>query len=445
MRDPARLPDIITASAGDKLRFLVRVVLPTWLKGVLLRRHAMVALAARLDLDRKAIRCLQQLRRKYGDCALLLRTSGRRQLLVLSASGMQHVLDGAPAPFSPSSQEKRAALSHFEPHGSLILRGTARTKSRQLNDEALQSSRPEHSLTQHFVGIVRSQAARLLDTARERGELAWPAFTEAWYAAARRIVLGDRAGADRELTQKLARLRASANWVFLAPTARALRRRFHADLKQCISDAEPNSLAGLIVRQPRRSDEFLVDQVTQWLFAFDGGGITTFRTLALLAAHPEQRVKALTEVQAWRAGKADLPYLRAAFLDTVRLWPTTPVILRETTQETAFGATVLPKDTGIILYLPFFHRDDERVTSADRFDPDFWLGRDPAADAAPFVPFSGGPAACPGRHVITLIGGMWLAALLDAGSFPLIAQDALRADRPLPGTLDHFSLRFRCA
>ena len=33
---------------------------------------------------------------------------------------------------------------------------------------------------------------------------------------------------------------------------------------------------------------------------------------------------------------------------------------------------------GILIYGPFFHRDDERFDHADRFDPDLWLGNPPA-------------------------------------------------------------------
>jgi cytochrome P450 len=75
-----------------------------------------------------------------------------------------------------------------------------------------------------------------------------------------------------------------------------------------------------------------------------------------------------------------------------------------------------------------------RVNNADRFDPDFWLGRD-AADAAPFVPFSAGPAACPGRQLVTLVGAAWFAALLDACRCKLINPALLEPVRPLPGDI----------
>jgi cytochrome P450 len=272
-------------------------------------------------------------------------------------------------------------------------------------------------------------------------ELTWAAFTEAWYCAVRRIVLGERARDDRELTEMLARLRAAANWVYVLPARRTLRARYHARLNAYLARAEPGSLAAMIaaVNDPNAAP---ADQVTQWLFAFDGAGIGVFRALALLLTHAEAARPAAAEIEGWKAGHPDLPFLRASFVEALRLWPTTPAILREAAQDTSLGGASVQQGTGIIVYAPFFHRDNERLTNADRFDPNQWLYKDPAA-AAPFVPFSAGPAACPGRHLASLIAGGWLAALLDGERLAVIAPADVRPDAPLPGTLDHFSIRFR--
>jgi cytochrome P450 len=432
-----------TMTVADRLGFLARVVAPTWAKGVLLRRRGALALAERWDTDGAAVRFMQNLRRRYGEAPLAVGGPGRPQYLLLSAADVARVLAGAPAPFTPASREKQAALGHFEPHTSLATRGPKRQPRRAFNDAVLESANPNHDLAQSFAAIVRSEASRLLATAAA-AELTWPLFTEAWYAAARRIVLGASAGDDRELTEMLGRLRARANWVYVRPVHRALRERYYARLRTHLARAEAGSLAEMIARLPRSGEEAVADQVTQWLFAFDGGGITAFRALALLATHAHCAQKVEPELAAWRAGHTDLPYLRAAFVETARLWPTTPAILREATQTVTLGAACVPKGAGLIIYAPFFHRDTERLANADRFTPEAWLYKDPA-QAPPFIPFSAGPAACPGRHVVALIGGAWLAALLEGGPFRLASATKLAPDAPLPGTLDHFSLRFRRA
>jgi cytochrome P450 len=178
--------------------------------------------------------------------------------------------------------------------------------------------------------------------------------------------------------------------------------------------------------------------VPQWLFAFDSAGIATARALALLAAHPEAMRRAREESSA--AGTAPQPCLRAAILESLRLWPTTPLVLRETTRPTEWETGVMPPGTGVVIYAPFFHRDGERQPFADRFAPELWLEPEPEADW-PLLPFSRGPAACPGRQVALLAGSAMLAALLRAGELRLEAP-ALAPGRPLPGILDHFALRF---
>lgn len=182
---------------GDRLRFLFRVVIPTWAQGLLLRKRLTVALAARFDLDGGAVRFLQGLRRRYGEAPLLVGNPGRPQLLLLSAHDVQRVLDAAPEPFTPDSREKHAALSHFEPQVSLISRGPQRAVRRQFHEEVLESNQPIHPLAQFICGVVRDEASRLLGGLQSGGELTWPLFTEAWFRAVRHIVLGERARRSR--------------------------------------------------------------------------------------------------------------------------------------------------------------------------------------------------------------------------------------------------------
>jgi cytochrome P450 len=422
------------------LRFIAVVVTPTWAKGILLRRPLMVRLAERWQVDRRAIRFMQRLRRKHGDAALLVRAPGRSYVIPLSPDDVCRVLDAAQA-FTPASREKCAALSHFEPNVSLITRGPKRDLRRCLNDDVLASGQEVHPLAGSFLDIVRDEAARLLQTLPDGATLTWPMFTEAWFAAVRQIVLGRRARDARDLTESLSRLRGRANWVYVRSPRSAERTRYYSRLAVQAARADPDSLAGAVARRPLRDDEQPLHQITHWLFAFDAGAITTFRALALFATHAQQLSRAAPDLAAWRQRRPDLPQLRAGFLDAVRLWPTTPLILRETTETTHWGAAV-PKGSGVLIFAPFFHRDDERLAAADRFAPELWRSCDPA-DALPFVPFSAGPAACPGRHLVALIGAAWLAALLDAGHFTLLHPRNFGPAAPLPATLDHFSIALR--
>jgi hypothetical protein len=50
--------------------------------------------------------------------------------------------------------------------------------------------------------------------------------------------------------------------------------------------------------------------------------------------------------------------------------------------------------TTLVIFASFFHRDEERLTYADVFAPELWLG-EPAPDRWPLIPFSAGPVRCP--------------------------------------------------
>ncbi len=385
---------------------------------------------------------MQYLRRKYGEGPVLVRLAGKRYAVLLCARDAKDALDRTPCPFSPASREKVAALAHFEPHASLITQGPERKHRRAFNDKVLESASRHHSLAAGFVDTVRDEAAVLISSLDTGGELTWPAFTEAWFRSVRRIVLGERAREDRDVTKNLAQLRARANWVYLRAVDEQAREHYRQRLAAYLCNPQEGSLVKLAGNCTRDEvAEQICDQITHWLFAFDAGGITTFRALALFASHPPELKCARSDLLAWRNGQIVLPYLSAGFLEAVRLWPTTPVILRETVRPAACGDVALGPASGVVIYAPFFHRDDERLACANRFTPELWLGRDPG-EASPFVPFSAGPAVCPGRHLVTLVGAAWLAALLDARRVKLTPAHTYQ-DRPPPGSLDHFALRFR--
>src|SRR3954452_18304586 len=88
------------ATLRDTLGMLGGVVGPTVAKGPIIRRHAMVALAERLALDRRAIRRMQRLRDRYGPGPVMLRVPGQPRAVVLSPDHVRRVLQQTPQPFA---------------------------------------------------------------------------------------------------------------------------------------------------------------------------------------------------------------------------------------------------------------------------------------------------------------------------------------------------------
>jgi cytochrome P450 len=428
----------VTASVAETVRVAVAVALPTLAGGVIKRRPAAMAVAEKLQVDRPAVKLLARLRDRHDGRPLKLRVPGRSVELALSAEDVGTLLAGAPTPFSPSTVEKRAALGHFQPHGVLISDAGDRRPRRRFTEAVLEPGRPLHELAAPFARAIADEATVLLSEATHDGELSWDTFNVAWWRLVRRVVLGDQARDDDTVTDLLARLRLDANWAYLHPRRKHLRAQFHERLTAHLGRAEPGSLAAVIAALGADGEVSPADQVAHWLFAFDAAGMVTVRTLALLATHPAAWERARTDLGGFDPAEPNqLSYLRACVLDAIRLWPTTPMVLRETTEKTSWG----PAGTTVLVFTPFFHRDAE-LPYADRFDPDIWL--DGRADANPaLVPFSAGPAVCPGRDLVQFCASTMLANLLRGHRFEQASGPVLAPDRPLPATLDNFHLRFK--
>src|SRR3954447_13703601 len=414
------MSDVPRASAAETAGVLGDVLLPLFARGIIVRRPRMTGLQDRLDADRRAVRRLQLLRERHGGGPVGLRIPGRKAAVVLSPGDVTRVLDETPDPFATATREKTAALAHFQPRGVLISHGVERADRRRFNEAVLDSHTRVHSHADALLAKLDDEAQRLL----RLDVLTWDDFAQTWWRIVRRVVLGDAAREDHELTDMLRQLRGDANWAFMKPQRRRLRERFLTRLAGHLERAEPGSLAALFAATPATPATHPVEQVPQWLFAFDAAGMATLRALALLDAHGDRRT--------------DDAFLRAALLESVRLWPTTPAILRETTTATTWDGRTLAAGTTLLIHAPFFHRDATRLEFADRFAPELWLQGEPEHEW-PLVPFSAGPAECAGRNVVLLLGSSLLARLRAGRD---LHQNRIDANRPLPATLSPFSLRF---
>ncbi len=430
------------AGIQDSLGVISEVFLPTVSKGLIIRRPKVVAMAERLGLDRRAVRRMQRIRDKYAPGPLLIHFPGQPRALILSPDHVHRVLDESPEPFATASSLKREALVHFEPKMALVSHGYKRAERRRFNEEVLDTGQAMHRLAETFLSIVSEEAEQLLAKTRHGEELTWDLFAATWFPMVRRIVLGDAARDDEELRELLDSLRSNANWAFLHPKQKELRERFHDRLQAHLARAEPGSLAGVMAATHTTEVTAPNHQAAQWLFAFDPAGINTFRTLALLASHPEHADRAREEIRG-RNGTAqqELPYLRSCLLEGLRLWPTTPMVLRESTRETTWESGIMPAETSILIFAPLFHRDDQHLPYADRFEPEIWLENRTAEDW-PLIPFSGGPGMCPGRNLVLLVGSAMLAELLAGRQVRLKPPTRLDPNQPLPATLNNYSLRF---
>ena len=412
------------------MKVALGVVAPMLAQGVIRRRPRIVRLAQRLDLDRRGSALMRRLRGRYGEGPLRLSIPGRSVALVLSTGDVERLLREHPGTVCVGDHRETGGAAALparrrpdhqrgtpDPTPDLQ-RADASTSTRRCTGRPSRSSRPSRT---------RSAGTRIDPV------LGWPVFSAAFARIARRVTLGESARDDVRLTRELDRLRNAANWAYLRPRQEGLRQRFQRRIDAYVARAEPGSLAGMMAGTPAAAGVAPAGQVPHWLFAFDAAAITTFRTLALLAADPDRAATATAEAR-HTDGPAELPYLRACVQETLRLWPTTLTVLRESTRDTGWAGRTLPPRTTFLIMSGYFHRDPS-MPAPDGFAPEVWLGGADRRGWSVF-PFSGGPAKCPGRDLVLLVTTTVLARLLRGNRF---AADKPLARR-LPGTVDHTSL-----
>ncbi len=412
--------------------------------GVLARRRPVVRLLERTQADARAVKRIHQLRRRFGRGPVELVIPGRRIIVIIDPDDVQRVLQEAPTPFHPANLEKRKALQWFQPHGVLISQGPIREPRRAFNEAALDSASDLHRMARSFTDVIADEASRLVAEVADHGHLDSSMYMTSWWRMVRRLTLGERARDDDAITDELMHLRKAGNWSFLSLPHYRRRAKFLEHLYRYAEEPEPGTLVEAVASTSAGGAVDPVGQMPQWLFAFDAAGQASVRALALLAGHPAALARALHEAADPRQ-PALRPYLRATVLESVRLWPTTPTILRDTTSDTTWGEGAdrftIGKGAGLMIVVPAFHRDDELLPYAHQFTPDIWLdGR--AQEQPQLVPFSAGPAECPGRNLVLMATSTMLANLLHALTLRLTSTPPLTPNEPLPMTLNQLTLEF---
>ncbi|MDQ6607130.1 MAG: cytochrome P450 [Actinomycetota bacterium] len=429
--------DFPHASILEGLRFTAQVAVPNVIQGLFRRRRAAVAVATRAGADGLAVSFMTGLKRSYGNGPLWIRVAKDEALLVIGEKAIRQVLGKSPEPFAADPEPKKSGMAHFQPDALTISRNPEWEDRRHFTENVLDTGKPVHRLADEFAAISVEEAEKLPRM------LDWDTFNESVRRVTRRVILGEGAADDAELSELLGQLMDKSN----PPGGGSdeLYQRFHEKLQSCVDAGRPGSLAGLLADAPRTELTNPAGQVTHWLFALgDTLAINAMRCLALLAGHDQVAARVLEELAEadLRTGEgvAGLRVLEASLQEAMRLWPTTPMLSRELTSDVDWDGVKVTKGTQVVIVNTFNHRDRDSHAFADRFAPDEWLSGG-AADDWSFNHFSHGPQGCPGTGLALLVGKATIGTILrDHDLKPL--GSALAPDKPLPHMLDYFSLRF---
>jgi cytochrome P450 len=435
--------DFRHAGVVDGVRFTAQVGLPNVLQGLFKKRPAVATAAAVAKVDALGYLLVQGLVERFGPDPFYVRVATDEALLLHDPADIEFVLSQSPDPFASDPDAKKKGMSAFQPDALTLSRGDLWRNRRDFAEHVLATGKPLHPLANTFLSVAEEAAAGLA----KRESFDFDDLNATFQRITRQVVFGAAAAEDEALTELLGELMAAGNSTPGKPADGYAE--LVAQIQAYVDEPDADSLVGRFAGAPHGSTEpgTSIDpagQAIHWLFAM-GDTLPTnlHRTLAVLATHPEQLHEVRAEVDAAdlsnTADVAGLDYLGGCILDTMRLWPTTPLFGRVTTRDVTFpGGQVLKANTQVLIDNAFNHRNRKRIAYADRFAPGEWASGD-ASESWLFNFFSHGPQGCPGSGLSIFLGQAFLAVLLAART-PLVEVD-LHPGKPLPHALDVFALR----
>jgi cytochrome P450 len=435
------------ASLLESARFTLTYLLPSMLRGIALPQPFWTELATRFDTGR-SVATVGRLTERYSGRPVMLRSLGGQTLLILAADDVRRILESPVSVYGMNAAEKRRLFSPFAPDALNGSPPDLHAERRPFNEAVLDYGHEPHRLAERFLRVVHEEITAML---ADDGVLDYERSLAAFRRISRRCALGDAAADDTELSEEHSRLRADGDWLGLKVWSRRRDARLKGSMderiQQYVAAAEPGTLVSLFASAPTEADTRPNGQVPFWLMALDAVRVAVFNALALLSTHPAVHQRALAEVRAADAADgpgtvaahADLSFVRACMLDSVRLWPAAPMLVRVTAAETDWYGETLPIGSRVLIPAAANHRA-RRLPHANRFAPELWLDGSADADWQMNV-FSRGGAQCAGRNLALLLGTTSLAELLRQREYELLSPK-LAPDRPLPYGINTLNVRF---
>ncbi|CAH0019599.1 unnamed protein product [Clonostachys rhizophaga] len=207
-----------------------------------------------------------------------------------------------------------------------------------------------------------------------------------------------------------------------------------------------SDILSLLIKSNNFSDEALKDQLLTFLAA---GHETTASALTwacyLLTKNPEIQQKLrdeVTEALSEDIGNIpavdlagileQLPYLNGIMHETLRLYPTVPMTMRQALRDTRIGDQFIPKGTDIIVSIWYVNRSPTIWgPDAAEFLPERWITdgkpntNGGAASNYDFLTFLHGPRSCIGQGFAKAEMRCLLAVMVRSFSWTLAMDDAL--------------------
>ncbi|WP_162354475.1 cytochrome P450 [Natrialba swarupiae] len=162
-------------------------------------------------------------------------------------------------------------------------------------------------------------------------------------------------------------------------------------------------------------DEIRDHLVTMLLAGHETTAIALTYALGLLATHPDERKRVLEEVRAVDelTPQTNLPRTDRVVRESLRLYPPTYMLFRQTTKPDTVAGYEVPAGTRVVLSQWAIHRSDRYYDDPLAFRPGRWTSemRESLPEYA-YFPFGGGARQCIGRRFALLELRLVLARIL---------------------------------
>ncbi|KAK7579854.1 hypothetical protein V9T40_000483 [Parthenolecanium corni] len=152
---------------------------------------------------------------------------------------------------------------------------------------------------------------------------------------------------------------------------------------------------------------------------YDTVSIGIALTIFLVGHHPEIQKRIRAEVDTVIPSEASslnaqsisqLKYIEWAFLESLRLYPPAPLVIRCLKESVTLGDCTIPAGTNVMIHFNPIHRSPENFANPNKFDPlNFSPDRIRSMHPYAFVPFSAGPRNCIGQRFAKLEAKIALA------------------------------------
>uniref|UniRef100_A0AAG5CRB4 Cytochrome P450 n=1 Tax=Anopheles atroparvus TaxID=41427 RepID=A0AAG5CRB4_ANOAO len=158
---------------------------------------------------------------------------------------------------------------------------------------------------------------------------------------------------------------------------------------------------------PEFTEDDIVDEACTFMLAGqDSVGAAVAFTLFLLARHQDHQAKCYEEIQRHIGPDSSKPltaenirelrYLEACIKESLRLYPSVPLMARKIGEDVRVGKYQLPAGSEILILPYATHRLEHVYPDPERFDPERFGDDAPHQNPYAYLPFSAGPRNCIG-------------------------------------------------